>query len=267
MLMRSLRILFRSLLALCLLAGTAAATGISSGAPYVLLVTVGDPLTPALEAGLADLPHTWTPNGGGTGGTYLLTGDAVTPYGTITGWSSTYDIDPQVSNNFTVVNTTLVTQVFTVSVTSPIAAVLPTSLMRGSIGITLTDEGPLDAFDETDGVALLESAFSTDVYRAFLDGSPVQSLLLDSTGPPYSLTCVLNNCSTTVNASFGIPVRIPGPGASLSMGITVQFALSPGDSASVTSTFNIIPVPEPATAVSFGLGLVGLAIAGRRRSA
>jgi hypothetical protein len=258
--MRALRAFLVAASGFCLLAGTAGATGISSGAPYVLQVTIG-----GNSYGLGDLVYTYTPTGDGSGGTYQLTGSAVTPYGTVTGWDSTYDIDPQVSNNFTVVNTTALPQIFTVSVTSPIAPVLPTSLMRGSIGITLTDEGPLDPFDETDGVALLESALATDVYRAFLDGSPVQSLLLDSTGPPYTLTCGLNNCTTTVNANFGIPVRIPGPGASLTMGITVQFELSPGDSASVTSTFNIIRCPNPRPR-SARTRPAGLAIAERRRS-
>jgi hypothetical protein len=203
-----------------MLAGTAGATGTSSGVPYELQVWIG-----GNYYDLGDVPHTFTPYVGGDGGTYQMTTDAVTPYGTITDWTSTYDIDPQVTNNFTVVNTTLVAQVFTVTVTSPIAPVLPTSLMRGSIGISLTDEGPLDGFGDTDGVATLNSIFSTDVYRAFLDGSPVQSLLLD----PYTLSCTPFNCSTTDSDNFGIPVRIPGPGATLSMAITVQFELSPGD--------------------------------------
>jgi PEP-CTERM motif len=255
----SVRALLAAAAGLGLLAGAAGATGISSGIPYELQVWVG-----GNYYDLDDIAHSYTPyySGGNlVGGSYQLTSDAVTPYGTITDWVSVFDVDPQVTNNFTVVNTTLVSQVFTVTVTSPIAPVLPTSLMRGSIGITLTDEGPLDVNGDTDGVATLNSFGGVDVYRAFLDGVPVQSLLDD----PYLLSCTPFNCSTTDSDSFGIPVRIPGPGALLSMGITVQFELSPGDSASVTSVFNIIPVPEPSTAVIFGLGLVGLAIAGRRR--
>jgi hypothetical protein len=245
-----------------LLAGSASATGVPSGTPYEVLVTVG-----GNTYDLDDMPHSYAGHYYGgylVGGNYELTSDVVTPNGTITDWSSVFATDPQVTNNFTVTNTTLVAQVFTVSVTSPIAPVLPTSLMRGSIGVTITDQGPLDGNGDTDGIATLTSFGGVAVYRAFLDGVAVGGAtdLLDD---PYSLSCTPFNCSTSDTDDFGIPVRIPGPGATLSMGITVQFQLSPGDSASVTSVFNIIPVPEPMTAVTFGLGLVGLAIAGRRR--
>jgi hypothetical protein len=260
--MRSLRAFVVLVAGVALLAGSAGATGVSSGIPYNLSVSVG-----GNTYGLPDLDYTYTPtyvSGDLVHGAYQLNTDEVTPYGTITDWGSAFDIDPQVTNNFTVVNTTLVAQVFTVSVTSPIAPVLPTSLMRGSIGVTITDEGPLDGNDDTDGSASLTSFGGVAVYRAYLDGVQVGGAtdLLDD---PYSLSCTPFNCSTTDSDNFGIPVRIAGPGATTSMGITVQFLLSPGDSASVTSVFNIIPVPEPTTAVTFGLGLLGLAIAGRRR--
>jgi hypothetical protein len=264
MLMRSFRLLIVSAMALGLLAGTANAGGISSGVPYSMTIGVG-----GNTLALGDLSTTYVHSSDGTGGTYTLNGPITltnpdtSPLATVQTWDSTYAYDPQVTNNFTVVNNSLVAQIFTVSVTSPIAAVSPTSLMRGSIGITLTDEGPLNGLGDTDGSASLTSVLGTDTYRAFLDGVAVQSLFPDA----YSQSCGSGNCTDTQNASFGIPVRIAGPGATSTMGITVQFLLSPGDSASVTSVFNIIPVPEPSTAVTVGLGLVGLAIARRRRSA
>ena len=255
--MRSFRLLLALTLGTTLAAGTALADGISSGVPYALSVTVG---TNTFQ--LADLDVTYVPTGDGSGGTWSLNAPAVTEFGIISDWDSTYNIDPQVSNNFTVVNNTLASQIFSVTVISPIAPVLPTSLMRGSIGITLTDTGPL-VNDETDGLATLSSTLGEGIYRAFLDGSEVKELFPD----PSMVSCFLPNCTVTQNADFGIPVRIPGPGASLTMGITVQFILTPGDSASITSVFNIIPVPEPSTAGMLALGLLVLAIVRRRQHA
>jgi hypothetical protein len=263
--MRSIRLFAIFALALGVAAGTANATGTSSGVPYSMSLSVG-----SNTLHLYNLDTTYTPTGdGSTGGTYdlnaplVLTNPDTSPLATVSDWSSGYNTDPQVTNNFTVVNNSLVAQIFTVSVTSPIVPTGPTSLMRGSIGITLTDQGPLDGFGNTDGVATLTSILATDTYRAFLDGSPVQSLFPN----PYTQTCTPDNCTIANSSDFGIPVRIPGPGALSTMGITVQFSLSPGDAASVTSVFNIIAIPEPSTAVALGLGLVVLAMSRRRLGA
>src|SRR5262245_2973344 len=140
--MRSLRASVVMVAGCALLVGTAGATGISSGIPYEISITVG-----GNTIGLGDLDYTYTPvysDGQVVHGSYQLGADEVTPNGTLTDWVSSFDIDPQVTNNFTVTNTTLLPQVFTVTVTSPIAPVLPSSLMRGSIGLTITDQGPLD---------------------------------------------------------------------------------------------------------------------------
>jgi hypothetical protein len=124
--------------------------------------------------------------------------------------------------------------------------------MSGSVGITLTN---------TTGSATLADA-GTAVYTALIDGGSVQTLK----NPAYTLTCIAPFCSVTDSASFGIPTPIVGPAALSTIAIRLQFTLSPGDSAGLTSVFNITAVPEPVTALMMGLGLLGLGLAGRRRA-
>jgi hypothetical protein len=80
------------------------------------------------------------------------------------------------------------------------------------------------------------------VYQAYIDGGVVQTLL----DPAYTLSCGTPFCSNSDNDGF---VSVLGPGATTSIAIRLRFTLSPGDSASGTSVFNIDAVPEPVTAV------------------
>jgi hypothetical protein len=201
------------------------------------------------------LPLTFTPDT--YGGTWVLNGPVVDPKGTVLSWNSVYDTDPFVTNNVSLINTTGVTQTYIVGVTSPIVPQLPSTLMSGSIGITITND-PL-------GSATLTSTPGLAVYRAFIDGVAVGATA-ELAPDPYSLSCGAFLCSTTQNLDFGIPVNVGGPAATTSIGITLRFTLTPGDQASITSVFNVIAVPEPTTAALLGLGLAGLLVAGRRRS-
>ena len=89
--MRSLRVLLVSAFVLALGAGVASAGGISSGAPYELSVSIG-----GNAYTLSDLDTTYV-HKDEIGGTYTLNAPAVTPFGTVTNWGSTYEFDPQVT--------------------------------------------------------------------------------------------------------------------------------------------------------------------------
>jgi hypothetical protein len=76
--------------------------------------------------------------------------------------------------------------------------------------------------------------------------------------------CVPSFNGCTATSSNGIASQAAGPGVANQIGITLTFTLSPGDSAGITSRFEI--VPEPSTVLLGGMGLLGLWITGRRRS-
>ena len=160
-----------------------------------------------------------------------------------------FNQDPFVTNNFVVQNNTAFTQTYTVTVTSPVAPPLASTSMLGSVGLTVTNTASPNA--------TLASNAPNPVYTALIDNAPVATLFND----PYSLSCGTPFCSNTQSTDFGIPVPVAGPAATTSMGIRIEFTLSPGDSGGVTSVFNI-EVPEPASlgliALALGVGVAGV---------
>jgi hypothetical protein len=208
------------------------------------------------QSGTANMLSLATCNSTDVGGDCTLTGwTPVHGLYTVNSWTSTWDTDPFVTNNFNVTNNSASVMTFDVTVTSPVILTGPQTAMSGSLGITLTNTA-------SGGVTLDDSGGA--IYTALIDGIPVRTLL-DAT---YSLGCAAPFCSTTDGDDFGISPNPPeiGPQANANIAIRIRFDLSPGDSAGITSVFNIAAVPEPETAALITLGLVGLAIAGHRRS-
>ncbi|HBZ71771.1 MAG TPA: hypothetical protein DEP35_19410 [Deltaproteobacteria bacterium] len=213
---------------------------------YALTITDG---TQTATLSTLGTDESFTPGTGGNGGTYSLISPFSLQMGTLSSWTSTYS-DPAITDNFTITNTTGSTQTYTVTVSSPASLASPTQ-MSGSAGLTLTNGS------NASGATLANS--SNPVYVALIDGSSVQTLF----NQPYTLSCPSAFCSTSSNASFGTPTPISGPGVTSSIGITIQFTLTQGASAGVTSVFNV--VPEPTSLALVGAGILALAAVGSRR--
>lgn len=205
-----------------------------------------------VQDGLAGLPVVQTYNPTTSDWGWELTAPVNGGDFTIESWSSTYELDPFVTNNVVLTNNTPNPQAYIISVAIPIPAFGYQQVVASSVGVTATDSNGNNSLSVT----------STALYTGTVNGNPVLTLL-----DPVSLTTA--NClpfpgpGCTATTSDGVLSQAVAPGVATQIGITLAFTLSPGDSIGITSRFEI--VPEPMTLVLMGGGLIGLAAAGRRR--
>jgi len=164
------------------------------------------------------------------------------------------DSDPVVTGTTGVTNLFSTTQQITLLFTLPITSIPGNTLRGGSIQGTATD-------NNGNGVTL-STVSGSALYTALVDGADTSSLYPD----PFS-TSAGNFGSASIPADeFGAPIPSdPGGPALNSIGIRLDFLLTPFDSASITSNF-VVVVPEPGTAALLALGLVLVAAKRRRLS-
>ncbi len=174
-------------------------------------------------------------------------------------WQARLDVDPFVQNNVSVTNNSVSIQTFVATVLLPIAAFPYNAVINSSVGVTTTDSNG-------DGVLLFDNSGATPIYTGTVNLAPV--FTMNPVGPgtlPITIAdCVPSFPGCTITSSNGTAFTAVPAGAATLIGITLTFRLSPGDSAGLTSRFEI--VPEPGTLVLALSGLVGLGLVGRRRS-
>ena len=185
----------------------------------------------------------------GAGGGYELSGpqefDILNNWAHLTIETLQWDPDPFVLNNILVTNTTSSTQIFSAFVSLPTSFGAPNSI-SGNVRTNVIDGG--------DDGANVATVSPTALYQAQIDGFTVATLQ----NHPFSVSAPIGG-SNTAFASFG-PLLSAIP-VSSSIGIQLRFSLTPGDTASFLSRFDVVePVVNRVPDAASSAALVTIAV-------
>jgi hypothetical protein len=208
---------------------------------------------PALQLSMMDAddpgPTEWTPTGSDNGDESFNFVGSRTADHWVCEWNIDAKADPWISAVVTLTNNTAFTQTYTFVSTLPIAPITLSTLHAGSMQGGLTD----NSYDSIDGTITTDSVSGDPLFYGLIDGSPVLSIYPDSTSysAPFDGGSVSIPAMNVGYDGFGNPTLASGP-ALVSIGIQHRFTLTPGDSATFTSHF--VVVPEPATMTMLAVG-------------
>jgi hypothetical protein len=230
-------------------------------AGYDLSISVSDSGGAVGSVALADILDVITETPGSVPGSVTLALPSPEYSGTwdLLSWSSTYKLDPFVTNNFQVVNNSNVTQTYDVLITSPVTPNQTVdTILQSNVLLQIND-------DDNAGGATLQNVSPFAVYVGLINGASALTFLAD----PYTLSCTDPfDCAVLGNGQDAAGVASQGitPVFATSIGIRIRFTLSPHDSASVQSRFEVVSTPEPGAPLLLGAA-AALLVAWRRRSA
>jgi len=169
-------------------------------------------------------------------------------------WDLTLDSDPLVTGAFSVTNLLGFSQFFQFQTAVPSTIAVPIGgVMKGSSSVTVADANG-------DAAASLSSLAGTAVYQGRIEGVTLADVPGAALFNPFSLTVnsIVGSDSRTAGFSGSTPVPV---GIGKLVALRHSFLLSAGDSATVNSTFYV--VPEPAGVALFLVGC--LALGGMRK--
>lgn len=170
-------------------------------------------------------------------------------------WDVTVDPDPFILSNTTITNSTGTTNTYVITLSAPIIPLINGSLTGGSVAGSFTTPSLTGGALTTNG--------SNPLYMSIIDGVDYVPLY----SGPLSFSRTSPGSVGIPDASFGDPIpSLPGPPILSSIGIRLEFVLAPGDQASFTSLFMVVPEPSSIALAGTGvLFVVGLIFKRRKR--